>query len=249
MSKKTYRQHINFILGSLIVYLKSLLIERHFSYKWFPYMKGNNMIYDLNYFSKGDIHVIFDVGANIGQSSIKFRNVWPKASIYAFEPVLSSFKQLKISTSGRNIILYNIALGEQSGESSISINDYHQINSLKNISATTKTESIHVQTLDYIVESQQIERIDFLKIDVEGYEIEVLKGAFKCLENGIIEYIYLEVGVHQADMGKTYFCNIHSFLELYGYSLSGIYETKRKGVRKEFICYTNFLYKKNSITH
>ena len=151
--------------------------------------------------------VFFDVGANVGNYSIALREFFSNASIYAFEPVEQTFKMLNANMSGQNIQLFNLGLGEKKGTGKI-------FNTIDN--ADTEVASIYedvfvgifkseadvvsvdfeMDTIDLFCETNDIKNIDFLKIDVEGHELSVLKGAKNMLKNKNIKIVQFEFNSH-----------------------------------------------------
>ncbi len=126
------------------------------------------------------IQTIFDVGANIGQANRYFRYHVPDVRIYSFEPVWSTFDQLKqITGSDSNCVLEQLALGDEAGEKTIRLYDADMtvLNSLRddvmNNAANAREERIKIDTLDHYCSVQNINKIDLLKIDTEGFEINV----------------------------------------------------------------------------
>ncbi len=144
--------------------------------------------------------IIFDVGANIGDYSEKILSINPKVTIYCFEPVQTTFQKLSSRLSHySNVKLNNVALGETNKEEYIFVygNEagsnslyYHKAHAV--VSDNIQKEKIQIKKLDDIIKEQQISKIDFLKIDVEGNEINVLKGGSDSLKNGIIKAIQFE---------------------------------------------------------
>lgn len=148
---------------------------------------------------KKEYPVIFDVGANIGDYALASALFYRKATIYCFEPVKSTFELLKRNLQKyQNVKLFNVGLGEKSGESSIYVpKDEHDRASFKRSVANRGeteniliTDNVRIETLNEFAEKNNIKNIDVLKIDVEGFEASVLKGAkevIKCTSFIIIE--------------------------------------------------------------
>jgi len=148
--------------------------------------------------------VICDVGANIGQSIEKFITYWPEASIHSFEANPGVFSQLSANYAHHNNIQLNpIALSDSIGELSFYATRVTETSSLLpptqemiNLSSEKKYdyEKIRVpsETLDHYCDSQGIQHIDLLKIDVQGAEMSVLKGAKSLLKNDAVSSIYIE---------------------------------------------------------
>jgi FkbM family methyltransferase len=141
------------------------------------------------YLRAGD--VVADVGANIGDVAIVCaRTVGPRGRVHAFEPHPRVFDWLKqnINLNGLdNIQLTNAALGEHDGALDISNDRRDDMNRMLPAGGGI---SVPVRRLDEILEGT--ERIDLLKIDVEGFELFVLRGAEKVLAR--TQAVYVEVG-------------------------------------------------------
>ncbi|WP_424929242.1 FkbM family methyltransferase [Amaricoccus tamworthensis] len=90
---------------------------------------------------------------------------------------------------------------------------------------TIEVESV---TLDQIVDSLNVPAIDLLKIDVEGYELEVLKGAADLLKNEVANMVYIEVGMNPAGHRQTWYRDVEDVLSGYGYRLFQVFEQKHE---------------------
>ena len=150
--------------------------------------------------------VIFDVGANKGQYlSMMLQQISSKyqPDIHCFEPQQKAFEKLKeVAKNQNHITLNNFALGSSKGEidlyndnaeseyGSLYPADYFQ----HDIKLSNK-ERIRIDTLDNYCQERNIEKIDFLKIDVEGHEVEVLKGAENYIASGKVDFIQFEFGL------------------------------------------------------
>ncbi len=141
--------------------------------------------------------VIFDCGANIGLYSINLAKLYPEASIHAFEPLEYNFNLLKKNAdlNGFKIISFNqngvgekpetlkIKFGNKKSGASIYVDEYNNAG----------TEDIQIVRLDDYCDSKQIDHIDLLKIDVEGGELKVLKGAKEILKKSPKCMVVVEV--------------------------------------------------------
>ncbi|MDP1677932.1 MAG: FkbM family methyltransferase [Bacteroidota bacterium] len=145
--------------------------------------------------------VLFDVGANIGNFSKMLVQSFPDASIYSFEPHSQNFKHLKENISSKNVRFQNIALGESNGilslydigttDGSSHASIYKEVISEIHKQSAVSCE-VSIVTLDDFAEKEGIEFIDYLKIDTEGNELSVLKGATALLKNEKIGFIHFE---------------------------------------------------------
>ena len=150
--------------------------------------------------------IIFDVGSHKGKLSKLMQDIYENAIIYCFEPNKSMNDALK--KIGNNIKVYNYALGEKKEEKQILINKIDLTNTLSTINenslylkiknfilAKSKKDSVYetiqVISLENFCVEKKIKYIDFLKLDVEGYEYNVLLGAKNIIKN--VKFIMLEV--------------------------------------------------------
>lgn len=192
---------------------------------------GTDFIIDIHDKIKyPNINLIFDVGANTGQTVEWLRNFLPHATIYSFEPVSSSFAELKQNLSfDKNTVLEQLAMGDTVEKKSIKLFDeYSTLNSLKeelmNHGANAKEEEIRVSTIDQYCTEKGISKIDLLKIDTEGYELKVLKGAENMLTNNRIAMIYCEVGFQGNNDRNTGFSELCKWLDKKEYYFFGLYQ-------------------------
>jgi len=156
---------------------------------------------------------IFDVGANKGQSIERFKKIFPKSTIHAFEPIYNEFINLNTKYSkDKSIIINNFALGEKkyskdlnlakrSGVSSFNeFNKNHKWIKVRSEQYNTDVnnflegkQNVKVETLDNYCSENNINKIEILKIDTQGYEDQVLTGAKNLLNKDIISTIELEI--------------------------------------------------------
>jgi FkbM family methyltransferase len=161
---------------------------------------------------------VFDVGANIGQSALMFSAAFPRARIEAFEPVASTFEQLK-RNAPRDTRCHKLALSAKPGTLRMASDE---LSELSRVSETG--EEVPVETLDRFCEAGAIERISLLKIDTEGHDVDVLVGAQGMLELQRIDLVQVEAGMNPENQLHVYFEKFFSLLLPIGYRLFGIYE-------------------------
>jgi FkbM family methyltransferase len=151
---------------------------------------------------KGEsLNLIWDVGAHRGETALNFRNAFPNAIIHSFEPIKENFRVLsKLSPSLSLHHPHQLALGPQPDTVKMCIRQASVLNSLN--PALNKPEpddrgeeEVKVDTVDRLLARWNIEHLDLLKLDVEGYESQVIEGCQSSLEAGKISFIYLETGL------------------------------------------------------
>lgn len=191
------------------------------------------------------IHTIFDVGANIGQTALNYHKFFPTAVIHSFEPVSSTYEILKKNTMGiKNISPVNIALGMEKGKMLIALEENNEINSLKNLAHINDISAEEIQInsgLNYC-KNEKVTQIDLLKIDTEGYELDVLKGFDISFLSENVKFIYCEVGFNKDDIYKTHFSDLESYLKEVGFVTSWFYEPARWGKSRLILGFCNVLF-------
>lgn len=180
----------------------------------------NALFYIKDKLKKLDQLVIFDVGANVGMYTILLNEVFSEnSSILSFEPSKITFDKLGINTNHiKTTNLFNFGFGntntlltlyynqEESGLASV----YERRLDHFNIKMDLK-EEIEIKTIDSFCEINNVAQINFLKLDVEGYELSVLNGAINMLNNHKIDFIQFEFGGCNID-SRTYFQDFYYLL-------------------------------------
>lgn len=149
-----------------------------------------------SWFKPNMFKTVFDIGANLGNHTLFFASNSPDAEIYSFEPMPANYKLLECNVRNnhleKRVHLYNKAVGAESGTVQMSV-------SIANNNGTAKivdgvgTEMAEVLAIDEL----NLPIPDFVKIDTEGYEINVLKGMYKTLERSNA-LVWIEVDDHNA---------------------------------------------------
>lgn len=199
--------------------------------------RGFHLYNDLKFYSETfnlPANTLFDVGANVGQTASEMRNYFPKASIHCFEPVDSTFDILRQNLyHDKAIILNNLALGNEDGEALIYLYKESLINSLLNVvdadekqlaESQKTTQIVKVLKGDNYLKSINIDSLFFLKIDVEGFDLEVLKGFQETLSRRKIHFILAETSFDEADLSHGNFFLLNKTLNQFGYTVTGFYD-------------------------
>lgn len=215
---------------------------------------GLSYPYDLKRIMQGQpIQTIVDAGANIGQTSLFLRRHFPKADLWAFEPFTPAFKTLtELSQPFPRIHPLAYALGETEQTLQRPVRENSELNTLIDSDCRADEtilglETIEVKRLDQVAEAHQWEGIDLLKMDVQGYELPLLKGAEQLLSQGRIKAIYSEISFEAENAECAYFETINQFLESRGFCFSGFYEVFRWGPNKRYFGFCNALFVHKSL--
>ncbi|HOY12473.1 MAG TPA: FkbM family methyltransferase [Saprospiraceae bacterium] len=192
--------------------------------------------YIHNNFKKEPSVTIFDVGANVGHYSEAIAKVFgAQAKIYAFEPSQKTYEILLETTKKLpGVILNQIGFSDKeynqtlysnmegSGLASVYQRKLDHFGIKMDV-----TEEIQLTTIDQYCLQNGIDRIHFLKLDIEGHEISALNGAKNMLEKGNIDFIQFEFGGSNID-SRTYFQDFFYILKdrykIYRILTNGIYE-------------------------
>lgn len=183
---------------------------------------------------------VLDVGAHHGEYSQMIRNLSKTAEIIAFEPHPQSFKILAEGATTYDIKICNLALGsdagtatlyDQTGEENGSLlATFHEEVLSKIYCKSSAGQAVHVDTVDNWMKKNNIEHIDLLKVDTEGHELEVLQGAKKSIEEGVIDLIQFEFNSSAVIRG-VFITDVMSLLEnfeFYRLLPRGFYPVKKQ---------------------
>ncbi|MEI6529645.1 MAG: FkbM family methyltransferase [Candidatus Falkowbacteria bacterium] len=220
--------------------------------------KDSGEIYVMEYVRKHlenlDNIIVFDVGANNGDYSIWLSKIFGEnAIIHSFEPSKYTFNKLKINTEGYdNICIHNIGISnENSGAIIYSNLDGSGLASVYKRRMAhykvdlNKEEYIEVKKIDTFCEEQKIDRINFLKLDIEGHEFRALEGASEMLKLGKIDFIQFEFGQCNID-SRFFFQDFYYLFKdshiIYRILKNGLYQVKEyKETYELFRGTTNYL--------
>src|SRR4029077_11336648 len=169
--------------------------------------------------------VIMDVGAHFGESALEYTSRFPAAKIFAFEPEAKNFQSLVSNVAGfSQISCVKAAMGDRAGRAPIYGSSNSQAYSLKSRPKLGYLEEVDVTTIDRFLFEKHLESVDFLKVDTEGHEMEVLEGAKNSLASGKIAVIFTEATLDAHDEEHTQLWDIQAFLDGRGFKLTSVYD-------------------------
>jgi FkbM family methyltransferase len=199
--------------------------------------RGLDLLHDLrNGLPHHQIEIILDVGANIGQSALKYLPWFPHARVYCFEPVRETFDQLQANLAGQaRVRCFPLALGAEEGQARMVLSGASDMSRIERVlpgrgagaidpDATSRVEQVQMTTLDRFCGSQGLDRIHYLKVDAEGTDLDVLRGSEALLTAKRIDVIEVEAGMNPTNTTHVPWHDFSSYLEARGYLLFGVYE-------------------------
>ena len=146
--------------------------------------------------------IILEAGGHIGEDTVWMSEMWPDGQVHSFEPLPISMEKLKSAVSNcNNVKLYQLALSSKKGtmpfyvaDGASSLNRPTDIINQNHFHADLEHPTyVEVTTLDTWAKENNISRIDFMWLDLEGNELEALKGGLEILKT--VKLIYTEVNL------------------------------------------------------
>lgn len=174
--------------------------------------------------------LVIDIGANEGQSSVEVRKHSPNARIFAFEPASIAFTKLQACAASHAFEAFKLAMGDVKGELELNCFESSQCNSLLPAATPNNAviaglrdkpalERVKLETLDAFLEEKGLGNtpVNYLKIDVQGYEMPVLRGAVQTLSR--TQHILIEVSFCRAYTGQCLVDEVCHCLRTHDFSL------------------------------
>jgi len=218
-------------LKKLISILMSL--DKHWyrallKYRVAPAVEHEHVLASLN------PDLVIDIGANRGQFALAALKVLPNANVTCFEPLNSAFAVLSsLFRWNDRVLIHKTAIGDLDSEIAINISNREDSSSLLSIgnlqtetfpgTHSLGTEVVSVSRLSNFVSQEVLAKTTLLKIDVQGFELQVLQGAAELLDK--IEFIYVECSFMELYRDQFLASDIISFLFARGFRLNGVHNT------------------------
>jgi FkbM family methyltransferase len=191
---------------------------------------GFDAFVDMRKLAGTQTPVVFDVGANRGQSIERFRKTFARPAIHSFEPGREAFAELRrLHGDTPGVVLNNVALGPRAESRLFLDNDHDDMSSFLEPSVTAWGEirdryPVEMITLDDYCRTHGIERIDILKIDTQGFDLQVLAGAEQMLRAPAIRMVFTEVIFSEMYKGLPRFDETYAFFADRGFALVSLYD-------------------------
>jgi FkbM family methyltransferase len=174
----------------------------------------------------GSVNLAIDVGANEGQTAQLIGRAFPSARIFSYEPVPATFEVLQRRYAGSpGITCLQAAMGAQVGRAQITTGPVSGQNTLiTDAKPDQPTVEVPVTTLAVQAIEHGWNEIDLLKVDTEGYELEVLDGGRHLLRDGLVRFVLVECDfVRRPTEPHGFFLDIYGFLDPLGYRVVAFY--------------------------
>jgi len=175
---------------------------------------------------------VFDIGANRGQFALISHMVFPQAKIFSFEPLKEPAKIFtKVFRNSSNVILYPYAIGREKITATIHITKDDDSSSILPITKTQsdmfpgavekETRQVLVYPLSQLIDPASIPPASLLKIDVQGYEMNVLQGCEDVLQK--FSHLYIECSFIELYEGQALAHQIIAWLEERDFVVSSVH--------------------------
>ncbi|MGH8461577.1 MAG: FkbM family methyltransferase [Stenotrophobium sp.] len=178
------------------------------------------------------VNTIIDIGANKGQFSLEARKCFPSARIISFEPMPAAAAKFRSLFSGDSRVdLHQVAIGAASALAEMHLSARDDSSSLLPIlelqnsifpgTGEIGTIQVEVKPLHAVVTADELQSPALLKLDVQGFELDALKGCESLLSK--FEHIYLELSFVELYGGQALADEILLYLQQRSFVLSGVY--------------------------
>jgi FkbM family methyltransferase len=176
---------------------------------------------------QAEMKILFDVGANVGWFTTQFLKAYPGCECYLFEPVTANFEEIR-TTLGRfpetnpfsRTKCFRVAMGLTAERSRVTAVPGVTVNKIVGDRPSLEpVEDVDIITGDAFCAEHQIDRISFLKIDTEGYDLKVLLGFAGMLSQERVDFVQVEAGLIAGNELHVPIAAFEAILNNFGYRL------------------------------
>jgi len=214
-SAKRYAKKLVRRFGLNVTRLSPHAVPDHCGFKWLSGMA---------------IKTVIDVGANRGEMAVELHRILPDAGFYCFEPLKECIAVLRQRTRAiSHCRVFEIAIGDEAGEARLHRSSYDSSSSLRPMGALHKrlfphTAATHeivvpVDTLDHAMAEFELQVPILLKLDVQGFEDRIIRGAPGVLAR--TKVVIAETSFQELYEGQPLFAEIHGMLAVLGFRYMG----------------------------
>jgi FkbM family methyltransferase len=195
-----------------------------------------------------DLGVVVDIGANRGQFALAARRWTPKARVVSFEPLIGPADIYRRVFSGDDqVVLYQTAIGPASMRQKMHVSARDDSSSLLPISlaqvamfpgtAEVATAEVRIGPLDEFVKAEELISPAMLKLDVQGFEYDALRGCEALLHR--FDWVYCECSFIELYSGQKLVWEVISWLAARNFCLAGVfnsaYDHQGQAVQADFL--------------
>lgn len=195
-----------------------------------------------------DCRTVVDIGANRGQFALAARRSFPKARLISFEPLAAPAARFReVFATDPLVSLHRVAIGPEHGQATIHVSSRDDSSSLLPIGGLQaaifngteelRTELIDIAPLDSFVSAGEIHSPALLKLDVQGYELQALKGSESLLDR--FAHVYAECSFLELYDGQALAHEVVAWLKVRGFRLSSThnmsYDATGREVQADFL--------------
>jgi FkbM family methyltransferase len=221
-------------------FLKSELVKRGRHLAWVPVesVTGFDLTHDLALLLPQEAPIVFDVGGNVGQSVEHFLATLKRPLIYSFEPSSACYRELSTKYQPRGVKTRQCALGAEPGTCTLDIYEFAVLNSILPMDHSEVNrfrdrkpigqETVPLETLDRLAAEYAVPQIDLLKVDTQGFDLEVLKGAASLLAQRKVGLVQIELNFLQMYQNQAAADAVTKFLVDNSFALVDYYEIYRQ---------------------
>jgi FkbM family methyltransferase len=154
--------------------------------------------FDLCRLIKNSKPVVVDVGANTGQTIDPLRRTLDRPRIFSFEPNPTLAIGLKQKYSACDVVVEAIAVGSSEGQCTLNVLENDELSSILKLTrneapSVSSVVSVPITTIDLHAERLNLAHIDLLKIDTQGFDLDVLRGTAQMLYRRAVDTLLVEV--------------------------------------------------------
>lgn len=191
--------------------------------------------FDMKKLLEKENPTIVDGGASNGSTIVKFKQQFPNSTILAFEPVTNTRLEENVSKYS-NIHIFHNALGEKNDIAFFNETEFSDTSSILFPSDLDNEKHLKVKnsyivrvvSLDDMVVKEHFVTIDIIKFDLQGYELNALKGSKDILKNQA-KIVLVECSFKEFYVGQPLFCEIYQYMKSFGFDVWNIYRGNHEG--------------------
>jgi len=214
--------------------------------RYVPVHMGVNPYADMCLFNDSSLPITFiDAGSHLGESTVSILDRFSFPLIHCFEPCQAVYPSLKNKfIDNSSVSVWNMGLANVNANLPFNENEFPFLSSFFNLGPLgygniTNTYNIPVMTLDTFASTNNIKKIDILKIDASGHELDILKGAQNLMSENLIKTVHVNLFFLERYLLDYSFSDIILLLGSAGFKIVGVY---RQHYQDNYLSWADFLF-------